>query len=495
MPKPEPKEQTRAVLVDTEVVYNRAALAFLRHLKMAYKAAKIYDPSNEIVQSQCRVLFSLTDALLRESGELSLLLRQSTLFFNGSKVRFAFNNYELFRFLSDEMKRRGVGHLSFMPGLSPEELTGFISLFAQKPSRTGSTAADFGATLTLNKILHVYVEPPAEYEDLRGGERESLKLFFMGISHLKEVFGKFRRGESLPINVTRRLMHSLFNHIVNNEAFSLGLTTIKNFDDYTLNHSLNVCLLSIALGRRLGLDKNELTDLGISAFFHDYGKMEIPREILDKPGKLEKSEWAVMETHPQLGAEKLMRLKETSAVPVGAINVAMEHHIKEDLNGYPILQRKKDISLYSKIVKVCDVYDALTTPRPYRDRTFRPDEALSLMVSETGTGFDAIILKVFAQMLGFYPVGTLVRLNTGELAIVFETNSEPSLSNRPRVRLITDASGQKLVGDIIDLAENDPATGKPLKTIVRALDPQKLGIQVADYFLDKAQSATPEAQT
>ena len=492
MPEAEKKDATQGALKE-DILINRAALALLRHLKMAYKAAKIYDPSNQIVQGQTHVLFTLIDALLRENGEVSLLLRQSTLFFNGNKVRFAFNNYELFRFLSDELKRRAIGHLGLMPGLTEDDLRLFLSLLAQKPSRTGATASEFGACLAEKKVLHIFVEPPMAYEDSGGSEREAIKIFFMGISHLKEVFDKFRKGESLPINVTRRLMHSLFNHIVNNEAFSLGLTSIKNFDDYTLNHSLNVCVLAIALGRRLGLDKNELTDLGISAFFHDYGKMEIPREILDKPGKLERSEWLLMETHPQLGAEKLLRLKETSAVPVGAINVAMEHHIKEDLNGYPPLQKKRHISFFSKIVKVCDVFDALTTPRPYREHTYRPDEALATMVKEAGVGFDEIILKVFAQMLGLYPVGSLVRLDTGELAIVFEPNGEPSQSNRPRVRLITDTGGRNIGGDVVDLTEVDPETGRPRRTIVRPLNAHKYGINVEDYFLDKAQSGQGEA--
>jgi HD-GYP domain-containing protein (c-di-GMP phosphodiesterase class II) len=477
------------------VLINRAALALLRHLKMAYKAAKIYDPSNQIVQGQTHVLFSLLEALLRESGEVSLLLRQSTLFFNGTRIRFAFNNYDLFRFLSDELRRHGVGNLSIMPGLTEDELRSFLGVLAQKPALSGDTAADFNSSLTRHNILHIYAEPPSSYEYQGGSEREAIKLFFMGIAHLKELFGRFQRSESQPINITRRLMHSLFNHIVNNEAFALGLTNIKNFDDYTLNHSLNVCIMSMALGRRLGLDKNELTDLGISAFFHDYGKMELPREILDKPGKLEKNEWAMMTTHPQRGAEKLLRLKETSAVPVGAINVAMEHHIKEDLNGYPTYQKKKEISLFSKIVKVCDVFDALTTARPYRTNAFRRDEALASMVADSGVGFDAIILKVFAQMLGLYPVGSLVRLDTGELAIVFEPNPESSLSHRPRVRLITDSSGRKIAGEVVDLAEMDPGTGKPKRSIVRALNPQAYGVNVVDYFLDKAQSTPAEATT
>jgi HD-GYP domain-containing protein (c-di-GMP phosphodiesterase class II) len=491
MAQPEKKVKTEAAKRD-EVMANRAALAFVSHLKMVFKASKIYEPSNQIIQGQTRILFSLAEAILQAEGEASLLLRQSTLFFNGTKVRFAFNNYDLFRFLNDEMGKRGVGLLSFMPGLVEDELRMFLAILAQKLPRPEITAAEFASTLTQNKILHVYVEPPYLYDEFIGNEREAVKLFFLGISHLKDLFEKFKKGETLPINVTRRLMHSLFNHIVSNEAFTLGLTTIKNFDDYTLNHSLNVCVLSIALGRRLGLDKNELTDLGISAFFHDYGKMEIPKEILDKPGKLEQSERALVETHPQLGAEKLLRLKEKSAVPVGAINVAMEHHIKEDLNGYPLYQKKKNISFFSKIVKVCDVFDALTTQRPYRDHTYTREEALEIIIGDPGAGFDPIILKVFAQMLGLHPVGSLVLLDTKELAVVFESNAETALVTRPKARLITDPSGLKIGGDIVDLAEQDPETHAFRRTIVKSLNPLTYDIRVSDYFLDKAQSG-PDA--
>jgi len=486
MSKPEKKILSDVVQKD-EIRINRSALTFLSHFKMAFKASKIYEPTNQIVQGQTRVLFSLLEAILKTEGEAALLIRQSTLFFNGSKIRFSFNNYDLFRFLSNEMKKRGVGLLSFMPGLTEEELRDFLAILAQKPSKAEITAADFAAALARATILHIYVEPPQAYDMFVGDEREAVKLYFLGIAHLKELFEKFRKGESLPINVTRRLMHSLFNHIIYNEAFSLGLTTIKNFDDYTLNHSLNVCILSIALGRRLGLDKNELTDLGISAFFHDYGKMEIPKDILDKPGKLEKSEWVLVETHPQLGAEKLLRLREKNAVPVEAINVAMEHHIKEDLNGYPIFQKKKNISLFSKLVKVCDVFDALTTQRPYREHTYTREEALRVLIETSGVDFDRIILKVFAQMVGLYPVGSLVLLDTKELAVVFEPNPGPSLSIRPIVKLITDSDGKKIVGDTIDLTEQDPETHRFRRTIVKALNPTDYDIRVSDYFLDKAQ--------
>lgn len=490
MSKPE-KDVLSPNLKKEEILINRAALAILRHFKMAFKVSKIYDPTNQIVQTQTHILFSLLETVIRQESEVSFLLRQSTLFFNGSRIRFAFNNYDLSRFLGGEMRRRGIGLINFLPGLTEDEIKSCLLLLARKPSRLETSFEEFTQDLTQRRILHIYVEPPSPHDIFQGGEREAIRIFFMGIAHLKEVFEKFKRGEALPINITRRLMHSLFSHIVNDEAFALGLTNIKNFDDYTLNHSLNVCILSIALGRRLGLDKNELTDLGIAAFFHDYGKMEIPKEILDKPGKLETAERKLIETHPQLGAEMLLRLKETSALPVEAINVAMEHHIKEDLNGYPLYQKKKNISFYSKIVKVCDVFDALTTQRPYRAHTYTREEALAVMVVDAGVGFDPIILKVFVQMMGLYPVGSLVQLDTRELGIVFEPNPEPSLSNRPKVRLITDPIGKKIGGEIVDLTEVDPETKRPRRSILRSLDPAKYDIRVADYFLDKAQSAEP----
>ncbi len=316
-------------------------------------------------------------------------------------------------------------------------------------------------------------------------EEDSIKLFFMGISHLKEMFDKFMGGQLPPLTLTRRMMQSIFEHISENEAFLLGLTTIKNFHEYTLNHSMNVCVLSIALGRRLGLDKNELAELGISAFLHDYGKMELPKEILDKEGILEADERSLVESHVYRGAEKLFMLKETGMipVPVGAINVALEHHINVDLTGYPSYQKKNSISFFSKIVKVCDVFDALTTSRPYRPHAFRRDQALSIMAADTGVGFDPVILKVFINMMGLFPVGSLVLLDTGEMGVVVENHSDSRLFFRPMIRLATDRSGAKILGEVVSLADTNPETRRFERNIVKTIDPYEYNINVSDYFL------------
>ena len=212
-----------------------------------------------------------------------------------------------------------------------------------------------------------------------------------------------------------------------------------------------------------------------------------PLEILNKPSKLSEEEREVIERHPHLGAEKLIQSKEFQNLPLRAIHVALEHHVKADLTGYPKGFRRKNINLFSRIVKIIDYFDAITTPRVYRKKAFSRQEALSHMAEKSGTEFDPVIFKVFSNMMGAYPVGTLVAMNTGEIGIVFEANAEASFALRPMVKLITDRSGNKIDGEIVDLTEVDPRNGRYLRTILRALDPEEYNIKISDYFLAQAQ--------
>jgi HD-GYP domain-containing protein (c-di-GMP phosphodiesterase class II) len=264
------------------------------------------------------------------------------------------------------------------------------------------------------------------------------------------------------------------------------LTTIKNHDEYTLNHSVNVSLLAVALGRRLGLTRAELVDLGLAAFFHDLGKIETPVEILNKPGQLTEDERKIVELHPHQGAEKLIQFRDFRRLPVSAIHVAMEHHIKEDLTGYPKYRIKSDVNLYSRIVKVCDFFDAITTKRVYRKKTFTRAEALSLMLENIGTEFNPVILKTFAQMIGIFPVGSVVLLNTGEIGLVVESSQETRYLLRPRVKIIVDAQGQKIDGEVADLTELDSQTKSYRRTVVKEINPEDYNLQVPDYFLAQA---------
>jgi HD-GYP domain-containing protein (c-di-GMP phosphodiesterase class II) len=228
-------------------------------------------------------------------------------------------------------------------------------------------------------------------------------------------------------------------------------------------------------------------DLGIASFFHDLGKHETPLDILNKPAVLSFEEREIMERHPHQGAEKLIHLREFRRLPLRAIHVALEHHIKEDLSGYPRRFKDQDVNLFSKIVKVVDYFDAITTKRVYRKKVFTRAEALNQMQGLSGTEFNPIILKALVNLMGVFPIGTLVALTTGELAIVCDLSPDPKFMLRPKVKLITDPEGNLRDGELVDLSDRDPESNLFPRTIVKVLDPHAYGIEVADYFLAQAQ--------
>jgi len=459
---------------------------------MLTRTSRLYEPNNLLFVHQLRDLLQSLDEILQKEKVAHFLLRATTLLFNGVKLKFSHVNYHLFRFIYDEFTPRHIVSLAFYPGVKEKEIIDFIlslkpeTSLKKDQSIPPSPEKEALEQPLLGEFPHIKVEKSAAKT---GAERKknAARVYFLGLTHLKEYLTQKKDLDSKNLLTTRRMIQTLFDHIVENEPFLYGLTSIKNHDEYTLNHSINVCILALALGRRLGLERKELVELGISAFFHDVGKLEIPLEILNKPGKLDEAERRVIETHPYKGVQKLLQLPHLKALPLQALHVAMEHHCREDDRGYPRYRGKKTISLFSKIVKIADYYDAITTPRPYRKKAFTPAEAINLMMDKAGEEFDPTLVKVFASMMTACPVGTLVLLNTGELALVYETKSDPPQFLRPRVKLITDAQGKKIDGPIVDLAAKDESGQNYLRSIVKVLEPDKYGIKVSNYFMAEAQ--------
>jgi len=465
----------------------KAGVELLIRFHIVAKNARLYETNNSLFREQVQALYDFLDVFFKDRQEASFEVRHSALFFNGTRLKFILATYAIFKFILEEFRVRDIGALSFRPGLTAEELGRFIAAFGKKEKSTEPPFDKLTADLDAAGVENVSLQKVLDAETYSSLHRDTARVFFLSIVHLKEAFERDQKNEKLTLNTTRRLMQSIFNHLVDNESFMVGLTNLKNFDEYTLNHSVNVCVLALALGRRLGLSHGELVDLGLAAFFHDLGKLDTPIDILNKPAELNDEERGIIERHTHQGAEKLLHLREFNRIPLRAIHVALEHHIKEDLSGYPHYFKRRDINFFSKIVKIVDFFDAVTTKRVYRERTYSRAEALSLMLENSGTEFNPLILKSFVHLMGVFPIGTFIALDTGELGIVFDANPETRFLLRPKVKLVTDAEGKRIDGDVVDLAEADPQTGAFPRTIVKALDAAAYGIEVTDYFLAEAQ--------
>lgn len=467
-----------------ELTY-KTALEILTHLHIVLKLITVYERNN------IGFIEQLSDfgAALREGfqteTEIRIQIRRDAFFVNKIRLKFNVANYFIYKSVLEELLSRQIGTMTFSAGVDDDELGRFFGFLARRDRSRGYSFERLAEDFEAVSCPKIRLQKMPKEQHVEISEKSAIPIYILGVHHLKDLFESEKR--SMQLHLTRRWIQSLVNHLMAHESFLIGLTNIKNFQEYTLNHSVNVCILSLALGRSLGLSRPNLIELGISACLHDVGKFEVPNEVLDKPGKLTPEEREVMEQHPHFGAGKLAWRRKTEEIPLAAIQVALEHHIKPALEGYPKYLRRKQVSLFSKIVKVIDYYDAITTKRVYRPKTFTPEEALRLMQKNCADEFDPLIFKAFSWMMGIYPVGTLAALDSGEVGVVIEKNPLPSFICRPLFKLIADAQGRKYDGPVVDLAEKDPQTKTFRRTIIMTLDPGKYQISVAEVLIAQVQ--------
>ena len=314
-------------------------------------------------------------------------------------------------------------------------------------------------------------------------KERGLRAYGYALTSLKEVAAKISSNRRAGIRKNMRVVQNMIDLIVDDEAILLGLTTVRDYDDYTYTHSVNVAILAMCLGLRIGLSRKFLETLGVCGMFHDLGKVDIPHEILSKPGKLNDREFEEIQKHPMNSVRQILKLQAARGIKDKILLPPFEHHLKYDLTGYPHTHRQKSPCLLSRILTIVDVFDAITSPRVYRSAAFSPDRAIEMMIEKAGKDFDPVLLKVFVSMLGFYPVGTLLELDTGEIGLVTGSANSSDVT-RPQMLLLTpDGQGGFRHGEKISLAERDPQTGNFLRNIAKTFHPDVYGIQPAEYIL------------
>jgi HD-GYP domain-containing protein (c-di-GMP phosphodiesterase class II) len=328
-------------------------------------------------------------------------------------------------------------------------------------------------------------EPPEAdpHDQVQKRKERARTSYFYALDSLKEVAEKISFQKKAGVRKSLRVIQNMVDLVMEDEPILLGLSTIRDYDDYTFTHSVNVAILSMCLGQRIGLSRSSLHRLGICGLFHDLGKLDIPIEIILQPGKLSQSEFEEIKKHTIYSVTQIIKLEAPHELKAEILLPPFEHHLKYDLSGYPETDRKKPLSLLGRIIAIADVFDAITSPRVYRHVAFTPDQALNMMLDGAGTEFDPILLKVFINMLGVYPIGSLLEMDTGELALVMD-NETTLDETRPLVVLLAENGngGYSRVG-VADLAERDAQSGEFLRNIVNSIHPSTLGIQPAEFLI------------
>jgi putative nucleotidyltransferase with HDIG domain len=458
---------------------HRTARDLVNQLSGVLRSSQVHDPDNEAVTAIVDKIVSMVNSLMESERIIALELRGEFFYLNDYRIRYSLEYLLNFDYLVRECKRRELGSIIFRDKIAPEDIKVFARAFIAAPFSQEPFGMIEEKTAALRTIRVEKLRKIAEDASLEPRKMVK-KTYFNAVSYTKGVINKIKSGEKVNIKKAKRVVESMVDQILEQEQLLLGMTAIKDYDEYTYHHSVNVSILSIALGQRLGLNRKMLTELGMVALFHDIGKMEIPREVLNKETNFTDEEWKIIRKHPAWGVKALLKLKKLDPVTIKSSIVAFEHHLHYDLSGYPRIRKTIHLDFSSRIVCLADQYDAMTSSRVYSRIPMPPDKALSIMMERSGSQLDPLLFKFFINMVGVFPIGTLVMLNTKELGLVYESNQ--LFPARPRVMIIVDEGGKRVKGSVLDLTERNDR-GDYIRSIVKTMDPNKYKISLAEYLL------------
>ncbi|MGE5813720.1 MAG: HD-GYP domain-containing protein [Acidobacteriota bacterium] len=445
-------------------VADRTALydELLRKLASGIRGAQLYAPGHPLTIRNMQALASTLQALHATQPVVVIGIVGHELVVADTPMPKA---SEQMGDLIRRLKALQIERITVERGVTPEQLEQFV--------RLASTATNAEA---FSPIEHLRVGRLTAEEQQKDGLHSDMaairQLYARAVTGAEAVWESAQTEGHPDTAVAMQTVEGLAEAVTQNRTALIALTAMKTYDNYTFTHMVNVSILAMAQARALGLEGRLLREFGLSALMHDIGKVRTPKEVLNKPERLTAPEYEIMKRHTVDGAEILRR---TPEMPVLAPVVAFEHHLRLDGSGYPAGVKRQRLNLGTQLCSIADVYDAMRSQRAYQ-QAFPTDRIHAVLTQDDGLHFDKHLVRRFTQILGIYPPGNLVRLNTGEMAVVVKVHAPDPY--RPRVRVITDAADQRIevpvdrnLWDAVDDQGNPMTVSKPLDPAEYGLDP------------------------
>ena len=442
----------------------RKAEDLVRRLAAALRGTELYSPTHPLVQRSVDALAGAVADALESSIDLVIGFLGDDVIVDGARL--PRGSASLSGFARD-LREREIEKITLARGVTRDDLRTFLMVLGDRKAAAPIAerlAARGVRRITLGKIV---LDDSGSDET---GIASAQRVYATAVETAENLWNAAKAGDQPDPGAARKIIDSLAKMVTQDRTSLMALTALKKYDNYTFTHMVNVSALAMAQARALNIDGPLLREFGFAALMHDIGKVHTPLEVLNKPDKLTKDEFGLMKQHVVDGAHILRR---TPEMPALAPIVAFEHHLKQDLSGYPENIGTRKLNLCTMIVSIADVFDALRSNRVYR-QGLATARIRSIMSEQGNPQFNQVLLKRFVNLLGLFPVGNLVRLSTEELAVV--TAEHPTDPFRPQVKLLTNAQGERLEEPFLCNTWERDGRGEYPRAVVEAVDPEEAGI-------------------
>jgi putative nucleotidyltransferase with HDIG domain len=448
----------------------RSSEDLIRRLAAALRGSELYSPAHPLVQRGIDAFTAAAAAGLQESPSIVIGFIGDEIVVDG--LRLSRGTASLVGFARG-LREREIEKVTLSRGLSRDEVRVLIGVFGDRTSPAPISDRLMSAGVRHVTLGRVVVE---EVTDDQAGIAAARRVYTTAVETAETLWQAAKAGDQPDPGAARKIIDGLARLVTQDRTSLMALTALKQYDNYTFTHMVNVAALAMAQARALNIDGALLREFGFAALMHDIGKVNTPLEVLNKPDKLDKQEFEIMKQHVVDGAHILRR---TPEMPALAPIVAFEHHLKQDLSGYPHNIGCRKLNLCTMIVSIADVYDALRSHRPYR-QGLATARIRAIMDEQDNPAFNQTLLKRFVNMMGLFPVGNLVRLSTDELAVV--TAEHPSDPFRPQVKILTNVKGEMLEEPLLANTWERDSSGEHPRAVVEAVDPDTVDIDPLKYM-------------